>query len=269
MTLFSPPEVRFSQLITQLRNSVQAADPARRRALAAAAALAAAGLVTAGCASPAGHLHADRRPGAHRVGASSSSPPHAAPTVVPSTTPAAPRSSRPATRSPSPAPAPVAAPTGPPGPGGSAGAAPAPCAATALQVSVGGANGAAGSIYYPLDFTNISAASCVLYGYPGVSFVTRPGGGHLGGAAARNATFAPAPVTLAPGAVAHASVQVVVAANYPARMCKPVTAHWLQVYPPGSYDPLYASLTAATCTGRIPGGSTLGIYVVRPGANGP
>jgi hypothetical protein len=138
-----------------------------------------------------------------------------------------------------------------------------------LQVSVGGANGAAGSIYYPLEFTNISAGSCVLYGYPGVSFVTRPGGGHLGGAAVRNATFAPAAVTLAPGGVAHASVQVVVAQSYPARRCKPVTAHWLQVYPPGSYDPLYASLTAATCTGRIPGGSTLGIYVVRPGAGGP
>ena len=108
-----------------------------------------------------------------------------------------------------------------------------------------------------------------MYGYPGVSFVTGPGGGQLGGAAVRNATFAPAAVTLAPGAVAHAAIQVVVAQNYPARTCKPVTAHWLRVYPPGQYDPLYASLTAATCTGSIPGGSTLGIYVVRPGADGP
>jgi hypothetical protein len=159
---------------------------------------------------------------------------------------------------------------GPP-PGGAAGgdAPPPPCTSTALQVSVGGANGAAGSIYYALDFTNASASSCVLYGYPGVSFVASPGGGQLGGEAVRNATFTPAAVTLAPGAVAHASVQVVVAQNYPARTCKPVTAHWLRVYPPGQYDPLYASLTAATCTGSVPGGSTLGIYVVRPGANGP
>jgi hypothetical protein len=76
-------------------------------------------------------------------------------------------------------------------------------------------------------------------------------------------------VTLAPGAVAHASVQVVVAQSYPAALCRPVTAHFLRVYPPGQFAPLYARLTATTCTGAIPGRSTLGIYVVRPGANGP
>ena len=89
------------------------------------------------------------------------------------------------------------------------------------------------------------------------------------GQAVRNDTFGPSLVTLAPGAVAHASVQVVVAQSYPAALCKPVTAHFLRVYPPGQFAPLYASLTAMTCTGAIPGRSTLGIYVVRPGANGP
>jgi hypothetical protein len=143
------------------------------------------------------------------------------------------------------------------------------CPTTALRVSVGSANGAAGSIYYPLDFTNVSGAACSMYGYPGVSFVAGVDGGELGGAAVRNATFGPSLVTLSPGAVAHASVQVVVAQNYPTSRCKPVTAHWLRVYPPGQYTPLYADLTAMTCTGSIPGGSTLGIYVVRPGANGP
>jgi hypothetical protein len=151
-------------------------------------------------------------------------------------------------------------------------AAPAPlaqCSTTALRVSIGAPSGAAGSIYYPLEFTNVSSVTCGMYGYPGVSFVAAPAGGQLGGAAVRNSTFAPSLVDLAPGAVAHASVQVVVAQSYPASVCKPVTAHWLRVYPPGQYTPLYAGLTAMTCRGSIPSGSTLGIYVVRPGANGP
>jgi hypothetical protein len=160
-----------------------------------------------------------------------------------------------ATMSPAPS---APAPTGPPS-----------CVTSALAASIGPGSGAAGSTYYPIEFTNTSGATCTLYGYPGVSFVAAPGTAQLGGTAARNSTFSPKVVTLAPGAVAHASVQVVVAQSYPASLCKPVTAHFLRVYPPGQVAPLYASLTAMTCTGAIPGRSTLGIYVVRPGANGP
>jgi hypothetical protein len=161
-----------------------------------------------------------------------------------------------------PAAGPSSAPPAPP-------SAAAACATAALRISVGAANGAAGSIYYPLDFRNVSAATCTLYGYPGVSFVTSPGAGQVGGAAVRNPTFPPALVTLAPGAVAHASVQVIAAQAYPVSLCQPVTVHWLRVYPPGQFTPLFASLTAQTCTGPVPGGGMLGIYVVRPGANGP
>jgi hypothetical protein len=246
------------------------------------AAVLAACLVTAACSSgPARHPRAESRPHPGRLSASGSA--HPAPSVVPSTTPAAPASrapsSRPVRHGPAPSPAPTAAPapSGPAGPGGggsgaggSVGPAPlAQCSSSALRVSVGAAAGAAGSIYYPLDFTNVSGTTCTMYGYPGVSFVSAPGGAELGGAAVRNPAVGPGLVRLAPGAVAHASVQVVVAQNYPPARCKPVTAHWLRVYPPDQYVPLYTGLTAQTCTGTIPGGSTLGIYVVRPGANGP
>jgi hypothetical protein len=108
-----------------------------------------------------------------------------------------------------------------------------------------------------------------MFGYPGVSFVTGISGSELGGAAARNATFASQTVTLAPGATAHASLQVVVAQNYPVSVCQPVTAHWLRIYPPDQFAPLYIKFTAVTCTGTAAGGSTLGIYVVRPGSTGP
>jgi hypothetical protein len=225
-----------------------------------------AGLLTAACSGSSARPSADSR-GASRLPSTPSAPPHGAPTVVPPTTPAAvspPPAARPSSappaRTPSPAPSATVV----------ASAAPlAQCATSGLRASVGGPNGAAGSVYYPLDFTNISGITCGMYGYPGVSFVSAPGGSQLGGEAIRNSTFGPTLVTLAPGATAHASVQVVVAQNYPPAECKPVTARWLRVYPPGQYAPLYAQLTAATCTGSIPSGSTLGIYVVRPGADGP
>lgn len=236
-----------------------------------ALALGGAGLLTA-CSGPAGHPRAEGH-GARRLPATTA--PHPAPSVVHPTTPA-PRRHQPGGRSgPTPTPAPTGAPPSAPAtpaPAPTGGARPVPlaqCSTGALRVSLGAAGGAAGSIYYPLEFTNVSGVPCTMYGYPGVSFVAGPGGAELGGAAVRNPTQGPGLVTLAPGAVAHASVQVAVAQNYPPSVCKPVTAHWLRVYPPDQYAPLYTDLTAMTCTGTVPGGSTLGIYVVRPGATGP
>jgi hypothetical protein len=214
-------------------------------------AVAVAGLLAAAC-SGAG---APAASGASRLPAAG----HAAPSVLPATTPAATATAGTASAPASPPPAASAAPPA----GGVTG-----CATAGLRVSIGRAGGAAGSIYYPIQFRNVSGAACTMYGYPGVSFVAGPGGGQIGGEAARDPAFPPAMVTLAPGAVAHASVQVVVAQDYSAAQCKPVTAHFLRIYPPGQLSPLYLGLTALTCTGPIPGGTTLGIYVVRPGANG-
>jgi hypothetical protein len=253
-------------------------SPAARRA-GAAAALAAVGLAVAACAGPAGHPHADARPGARRLSAGAgragaspgparSATPHPPPSVVPPTTPAArpTASSRPA-RAPA---APTAAAPAP-GPSVTGAASPPPlaaCATSGLRVSIGPPGSTAGSNFYPVQFTNVTAGPCTLYGYPGVSLVSAPGGRQLGAAAVRDAGPGPAVVVLAPGAVAHAALQVTVAQNYPASVCRPVTARWLQVYPPGQYAPAYARLTATTCAGTVPGGSTLGIFVVRPGANG-
>jgi hypothetical protein len=143
------------------------------------------------------------------------------------------------------------------------------CTAADLRLALGPAAGAAGSFYYALQFTNVSATSCGLDGYPAVAFVSRPGGTAIGGPALRDPAFPSELVPLAPGGTAHASLQVATAANYPAGICKPATARWLQVYPPGQAAALYVSFTAQTCTGPVPSGSTLGIYVVRPGATGP
>ncbi len=146
---------------------------------------------------------------------------------------------------------------------------PRPCSTGDLGLSVGAANGTAGSVYYPLLLTNKSNVTCTLYGYPGVALISQPGGAVVGAAAVRNPTFPAEQVSLTPGAVAHASLQVAFAGNYPPAVCKPVTAHWLQVFPPGEYAAIDIQFTAKTCAGSVGDGSTLGIYVVRPGATGP
>jgi hypothetical protein len=261
--------------MTLLATPGRPAAPRRRAAAlarpAAALVTVCAGLLAAACSSPAGPPHAESRPGASRLPGGS----HPAPSVVPSTTPAA-RSPHPGGHhSAAPAPAPTSAPapatSSAPAPAPTGTVAPAPlaqCSTGALRISLGPAGATAGSLYYSLAFTNVSGTSCSLYGYPGVSFVSGPGGAQLGGPAARDTAAGPALVTLAPGASAHAAVQVEQAQNYPAATCQPVTAHWLRVYPPGQFAPLYADLTALTCTGAIPGGTTLGIYAVTPGATG-
>jgi hypothetical protein len=146
-----------------------------------------------------------------------------------------------------------------------AGAAPA-CATSALKVTVGGPGGvAAGSSYYPVQFANVSAASCTLYGYPGVSFVTAQGGRQIGPAATRNPAMARQLVTVSPGQTVHAELQVVDAENYPAADCGLVTAHWLKVYPPNQTAPAYVSFTAPTCSKPR---QILTVQTVQPGTGG-
>jgi Protein of unknown function (DUF4232) len=211
----------------------------------AGAAAACAVLLATACSAPAAHTSANTRHGS-APGTATGAPPVASPAA-----------SGTGARTSSPAPDPTP----------SAGLR--LCPTSALRASLGTANGAAGSIYYPLKFRNVSGTACTMFGYPGVSFVTGVSGRELGGAAVRNPTFAPHAVSLDPGATAHATLQVVIAQNYPRSICDPVTAHWLRVYPPDQLAPLYVRFTAVTCTGNVAGGSTLGIYVVRRGATGP
>jgi hypothetical protein len=124
---------------------------------------------------------------------------------------------------------------------------------------------AAGSSYYPIVFTNISGASCTLYGYPGVSFVSGVGGSQIGIAATENPAHSRQLITLAAGQAGHAELQVVNAQNYPPADCGLVTARWLRVYPPNQTAPLYAGFTAQACTKPRP---VLTVETVQPGTSG-
>jgi hypothetical protein len=142
-------------------------------------------------------------------------------------------------------------------------AGPAPCPTRSLQAKIGASQGTAGSTYTVIDFTNISAVSCTLYGYPGVSFAGGTPVTQIGQAAAESHATARVLVTLAPGAVGNALLQIVHAGNYPPAKCGRLTATYLQIYPPNQTTPIYLSYSSPTCSKPVP---ILTVSVVEPGA---
>src|SRR5258708_25414097 len=66
-------------------------------------------------------------------------------------------------------------------------------------------DGAAGHIFYQLQFSNIGHSACTFFGYPGVSALDIHG--HQVGKPATH-TGAKLPLTLAPGTTAHLGLEV-------------------------------------------------------------
>jgi hypothetical protein len=187
----------------------------------------------------------------------------AAPTSAPAAT--APSATTPASVPSSSAAVPSSAPSSAPSAGGGAGLAACRSTSLVMTIDLSQANGAAGSTYYPLNFTNRTTKACEMYGYPGVSFVTAGSGAgkQIGAAALRSTAFAKLAVRLAPGGSAHAWLKVSVAANYPEATCEPVTAEWLKVYPPEETVAGYVSQTFSACASA--GAPLLAILPVRAG----
>jgi len=91
-------------------------------------------------------------------------------------------------------------------------------------------NAGAGSVYYNLDFTNLSGHACTLNGFPFINAVSLTGGllGHRAGISGGPAHQ----ITLAQGQTAKAALQIVNVLNFPVSKCKPVTAAGFRVFPP-------------------------------------
>jgi hypothetical protein len=92
-------------------------------------------------------------------------------------------------------------------------------------------NGTAGTIFYTLNFTNLSGHSCLLRGFPGVSAVNLHGQ-KLGKAAGRDSGQTVRSVTLTNGHTAHAVLGIVDIGVFSPSMCPPTTAAGLRVFPP-------------------------------------
>ena len=140
------------------------------------------------------------------------------------------------------------------------------CTAADLSVwvNIGLVQGAAGTWYYPLEFTNDSSHTCRTWGWPGVS-AANANGRQLGDAAQRLHNFTPNWVNIAAGATAHALLSYS-NAEVGTSGCKPVNASQIRVYAPNqrSLDIGFFSLPACTV-----GGSHVYLRVanIQPGTN--
>ena len=123
-----------------------------------------------------------------------------------------------------------------------------PCSSSGLVIWAGEepGGGAAGSVYYRIDFTNLSGATCTLGGAPRVSAVDLRGG-RIGASARAEPGTKVRPVTLAPGDTASASLRIVDALNFPKPMCKPTLAAGLRITVPGGSGAKVAPLAFETC----------------------
>lgn len=148
------------------------------------------------------------------------------------TAPAGARPAAPATTDP------AAAPTATTKAAPSQAAAAARCTVTGLKMTLGRGDPGAGSIYYPLDFTNTTTHACTLDGFPGVSLL-RGDGSVIGKPAGRQGAKAAA-VRIAPGQTVEADLHTL-NQGIKGDSCwrKPTL---IMVYPPGSTE----SMTLAT-----------------------
>ena len=147
-------------------------------------------------------------------------------------------------------------------------AVPVGCFASELKIDLGEPDGAAGSVYYPLVFTNTGRRVCELHGFPAVSYVDGPNGTQVGNAASRSGEEGEV-VSLPPGGSASATVRLAQVGNYPAGLCKPTEVAGLRVYPPDDFDALFVAHPGTGCASADPQVHQLEITTVVAGGGGP
>ncbi len=163
-----------------------------------------------------------------------------------------------------------------------------PCATSGLDAWLGlGATGStsipdnghrlqADTTYYTLEFTNISARTCSLYGYPEVSAYagSQATGAQIGSPATHDTAIRPRPVMLAPGATAHSVLRVTGTGQFQPAACARVTAPELRVMLPdqglqGSrVRPAFVPVILPACSKRGPKFLSVQAIQPRPGIPG-
>lgn len=136
------------------------------------------------------------------------------------------------------------------------------CVASELRLTLGQTQGAAGSTELPLVFTNVSGRTCVLDGFPGVSYVQGGADGAQVGAAATRSGKTTGPVTLAPNATATAMVRAVEVRNYPEDTCAPTPVAGLRVYPPNDTGSIFVQYATTGCSKTGDGLNQLSVQAV-------
>ena len=158
-----------------------------------------------------------------------------------------------------------------------------PCATTGLEAWLGLASAAGstpvtgpghrlepGGTYYTLEFTNVSARACRLYGYPDVSAYAgdQVEGAQIGSAAAHDTSVRPYPVTLAPGQTAHSVLRVTSTRTFQQTACAQVTVPELRVMLPDQLRPTFVPVHLSACSKKGPHFLSVQAIQPRPGVPG-
>ena len=107
-------------------------------------------------------------------------------------------------------------------------------------------NGAAGTTFFKLHFTNLSGHACTLNGFPFLFAVNLAG--HQVGRRAAFRKPAPHLVTLANGKTATAVLGIVDTGVFSRSACRPVTAAGLRVFPPNQTRSKLIPFPFSTCS---------------------
>jgi hypothetical protein len=137
------------------------------------------------------------------------------------------------------------------------------CKPANLKLSLGPSDGAAGHVFQALRFTNVSKVSCVIVGFPGVSYVTGDSGAQVGQPAARDGAIG-AQITLKPGQVSSAVISMTDIGVFDSATCKPTATRGLRVYPPDSTASLFIAQSGRGCAGNPPS-PQLRVQTIKPG----
>lgn len=126
-------------------------------------------------------------------------------------------------------------------------------------------NGAAGSVYYHLQFTNLGQRACTLDGFPGISALSLSRH-QLGSPAAWDHTHPARPVSIKPGSSATAVLRIVDVYNYPNALCRRQESRGIRVYPPGERQSAFVPFPFAACA--RPGPRYLSVGAIQASAIG-
>lgn len=141
---------------------------------------------------------------------------------------------------------------------------PAACTVAELKMSLGESEGAAGTTYRALVFTNSGTVPCVLEGMPRVAFVAGDDRHRVGAPATPVGARGPA-VTLEAEAAATAPVGFVNIGNFDPEICEPTVVRGLRVYPPGRRDHEFVPFDTTACD--TDDFATMTVRTVHPGTD--
>lgn len=137
------------------------------------------------------------------------------------------------------------------------------CNSANLRLSVARLGAATGHFYQSVQFTNTGSAPCVLMNFPGVSYVTGDNGTQVGAPAVRDGAPGGG-VTIAPGQVASAQLEMTDVGVFDASSCQPTPVRGLRVYPPDNTAALYVDDPGTGCAGNPPS-PQLRVQTIKPG----